>query len=423
MLDRSTAPSFKEIEEVEFIRTQKHLLRNGIPVFVLNAGEQELVRIEFIFGNIEWDINKPLLANAANTMLNDGTTKMTGAQIADSLDFYGAFFQTEHSSDHSVITLYTLNKYIENTLPIIKDVLTESIFPEKDLETYKTNNKQRLKVSLEKNDFLARREFNNVVFGDNVYGHKYNETDFDSLNQTDLRDYFAKAYHPQNCTIFLSGKVDDTLLSSVENLFGEWINTTTFKENVVVLSPKADKYHLIEKPNALQSAIKLGIPSINRTHPDFAGLQVLNTVFGGYFGSRLMTNIREDKGYTYGINSGNATLQQGGYFVIASEVGTDVCQNTLNEIEFEINRIKTELIPDDELKLVKNYLMGSLLGSLENAFSHADKFKNIYFYDLGYDYFDNYIHTIKTIEAPALMQLANKYWNYEDFYKVIVGKV
>ena len=423
MLDRSTAPSFKEVKKVEFIRTQKHLLKNGIPVFVLNAGEQELVRIEFVFGNAEWDIKKPLLANTVNAMLNDGTTSMTGAQIADTLDFYGAFFQTEHGLDQSVVTLYTLNKYVENTLVIIKDVLTNSIFPEKDLETYISNNKQKLKVSIEKNDFLARREFNNVVFGDNVYGYKYTEKDFDSLNQEDLRSFFSKAYHPQNCTIFLSGKVEDKLLNEVKDLFGEWASSATFMPNEIILSPKATKYHLIEKPNALQSAIKLGIPSINRNHPDFAGLQVLNTVFGGYFGSRLMTNIREDKGYTYGINSGNATLQQGGYFVIASEVGTDVCQNTLNEIEFEINRIKTELIPDEELKLVKNYLMGSLLGSLENAFSHADKFKNIYFYGLDYDYFDNYINTINTIDASSLMQLANKYWDYDEFYKVIVGKV
>lgn len=423
MLDRSTAPSFKEVKEVEFIKTKKQLLRNGIPLFVLNAGEQELVRIEFVFGNVEWDINKPLLANTVNAMLNDGTTKMTGAQIADTLDFYGAFFQTEHGLDQSVVTLYTLNKHVESTLIILKDVLTNSIFPEKDLETYKANNKQKLKVNLEKNDFLARREFNNVVFGDNVYGYKYTEKDFDSINHKDLRAFFAKAYHPQNCAIFLSGKVEEKLINTVENLFGDWTSTATFEPNEIILSPKADKYHLIEKSNALQSAIKLGIPSINRNHPDFAGLQVLNTVFGGYFGSRLMTNIREDKGYTYGINSGNATLQQGGYFVIASEVGTDVCQKTINEIEFEINRIKTELIPDEELKLVKNYLMGSLLGSLENAFSHADKYKNIYFYGLDYDYFDNYINTINTIDAISLMELANKYWKYDEFYKVIVGKV
>lgn len=421
MLDRLTAPSFKEIDNVAIIKTEKRVLKNNIPVFVLNAGQQDLVRIEFIFKNVDWDIKNPLLASATNTLLNDGTASITGAQIAEAIDFYGAFFQTEYGYDHSVITLYTLNKYVANTLPIVKDVLCNSVFPAKEVATFINNNKQKLKVSLEKNDFVARREFNNALFGNNLYGYKAQESDFDKLKTEDLQTYFKKAYHPHNCTIFLSGKVDEVLFNTIENLFGNWESATIFTQNKLVFTPNVQKYHKISKPNSLQTAIRIGIPSINRNHADFAAMQVLNTVFGGYFGSRLMTNIREDKGYTYGISSGNATMAQAGYFVIATEVGVNVCQATLHEIELEMNRLKTDLVPDYELTLVKNYLMGSLLGSLENAFSHADKFKNIYFYGLDYDYFDHFIHTIKTINAEDLRKLANKYWDWDNFYKVIVG--
>ncbi|TAE37687.1 MAG: insulinase family protein [Sphingobacteriales bacterium] len=421
MLDRLTAPSFKEIDNVAIIKTEKRVLKNNIPVFVLNAGQQDLVRIEFIFKNVDWDIKNPLLASATNTLLNDGTASITGAQIAEAIDFYGAFFQTEYGYDHSVITLYTLNKYVANTLPIVKDVLCNSVFPAKEVATFINNNKQKLKVSLEKNDFVARREFNNALFGNNLYGYKAQESDFDKLKTEDLQAYFKKAYHPHNCTIFLSGKVDEVLFNTIENLFGNWESATIFTQNKLVFTPNVQKYHKIPKPNSLQTAIRIGIPSINRNHADFAAMQVLNTVFGGYFGSRLMTNIREDKGYTYGISSGNATMAQAGYFVIATEVGVNVCQATLHEIELEMNRLKTDLVPDYELTLVKNYLMGSLLGSLENAFSHADKFKNIYFYGLDYDYFDHFIHTIKTINAEDLRKLANKYWDWDNFYKVIVG--
>lgn len=421
MLDRLTAPSFKEIDNVAIIKTEKRVLKNNIPVFVLNAGQQDLVRIEFIFKNVDWDIKNPLLASATNTLLNDGTASITGAQIAEAIDFYGAFFQTEYGYDHSVITLYTLNKYVANTLPIVKDVLCNSVFPAKEVATFINNNKQKLKVSLEKNDFVARREFNNALFGNNLYGYKAQESDFDKLKTEDLQTYFKKAYHPHNCTILLSGKVDEVLFNTIENLFGNWESATIFTQNKLVFTPNVQKYHKIPKPNSLQAAIRIGIPSINRNHADFAAMQVLNTVFGGYFGSRLMTNIREDKGYTYGISSGNATMAQAGYFVIATEVGVNVCQATLHEIELEMNRLKTDLVPDYELTLVKNYLMGSLLGSLENAFSHADKFKNIYFYGLDYDYFDHFIHTIKTINAEDLRKLANKYWDWDNFYKVIVG--
>jgi zinc protease len=166
----------------------------------------------------------------------------------------------------------------------------------------------------------------------------------------------------------------------------------------------------------------MGMPLINRTHLDFPKVQVLNTVLGGYFGSRLMTNIREDKGYTYGIGSGMSSLKHAGALFIATEVGADVCKAAVTEIEKEINILKTELIPDEELALVKNYMLGSLLGSLENVFSHADKFKSLFVAGLGYEYYDRYTEIVKTISSDDLLKLANQYLNFDGFYKVIVGK-
>ena len=422
-MNRAEAPAFKSVVDIDFIKAEKHQLSNGIPVFVINAGEQELIRIEFIFGNINWDASKPLLATATNTLLNDGTHSLNGAEIADKIDYYGAFFQTEYAYDHSLVTLFSLNKHLEHTLPIVKEVLSASNFPQKELETYINNQKQKLKVSLEKNDFLARKKFTEVLFGNTLYGYSADEKDFDTLKREDLLHYFESAYQPANCTIILSGKVNTSTLNTLEVLFGNWQSDKTFYPNEFNFNSAEDKLHFTEKSDALQSAIRIGILTVNRKHVDYPGLLVLNTLLGGYFGSRLMANIREEKGYTYGIGSANASLNQAGYFVIASEVGTDVCTATLTEIEKEINILKTELVSDDELSLVRNYLMGSLLGSLENAFSHADKFKNIHFFGLGYDYYERYIHTIKTISAEELMALANKYLNFDDFYKVVVGKM
>lgn len=423
MLNREIAPQFRQVEQIDFIKAKKHLLKNNIPVFSISGGDQNLIRIEFLFGNVNWDKENPLLASATNAMLNEGTETLTAAEIASKIDFYGSFFQTEYSADRSSVTLYSLNKYLENTLPIVKEVLTASVFPENELKTYVNNQKQKLKVSLEKNDYLARKKFNKLLFGETLYGFSPNETDYDLLKREDLVAYFSKGYHPANCTIVISGNVNQDTIKVLDNLFGDWINDVEFQSNKFNLEiPKAGEY-VIEKQQSLQSAIRTGIPTINRIHPDFAAFQVLNTVLGGYFGSRLMANIREDKGYTYGIGSGNASFEQAGFFFIASEVGVDVCRNTLNEIEKEINILKTQLISEEELSLVKNYLMGSLLGSLENAFSHADKFKSIYFFGLDYDYYERYIKTIKNITAEELMAQANKYLNYEDFVKVVVGKV
>ncbi|MDP9047633.1 MAG: insulinase family protein, partial [Bacteroidota bacterium] len=188
------------------------------------------------------------------------------------------------------------------------------------------------------------------------------------------------------------------------------------------LQSSADHFYFNEKPDALQSAIRMGRRVINRTHPDFPALQVLNTVLGGYFGSRLMANIREDKGYTYGIGSGMTSLKQTGSIFIATEVGADVCKAAITEIEKEVNLLRTELIPEAELSLVRNFMLGSLLGSLENVFSHADKFKNLYFAGLDYDYYDRYIEVVKTVSAEELKKLAERYLDINRFYKVIVGK-
>ena len=178
----------------------------------------------------------------------------------------------------------------------------------------------------------------------------------------------------------------------------------------------------VDKSGAVQNAIRIGKRVFNRRHPDYPGLTVTNTILGGYFGSRLMANIREDKGYTYGIGSAISSLKDAGYFFLATEVGADVCQLALTEIEKEIGLLKTELVGEEELDLVRNYMLGAMLGSLENAFSHADKFKNVYFSGLDYTYYSNYIKTVKTISAEHLKELANRYLNISDFTKVVVGK-
>ncbi|TWR25426.1 insulinase family protein [Mucilaginibacter achroorhodeus] len=423
-LDRITPPQFNGVENINLIHPERKELDNGAKMFIFNSGEQELVRIEFIFSNLRFDPAKPLLNVAVNTMLNDGTTTMTAAQIADKIDFYGAFLQFDYGSDSSQVTLYTLTKHLNATLPVVKEVITDSIFPEKELATYKRNQQQKLQVSLQKNDFVARRLFNQAIFGDTIYGIAAQAEDFQSLNREDMLQHFKQMYQPGNCTIIIAGKAGAEVIAAVTNTFEDDWNNQTSKGDTTQPEVKSASEHFIykEKADALQSAIRVGTPFVKKSHPDFAGLQVLNTVLGGYFGSRLMSNIREDKGYTYGIGSGMASFKNAGSFFIASEVGADVCKAALTEVEKEINLLKTEVIPDEELSLVRNFMLGSLLGSLENVMSHADKFKNIYFSGLDYDYYDRYAETVKNITAAELKALANKYYDFENFYKVVVGK-
>ncbi len=423
MLNRTLAPESRLVDEISFIEPLKQVLDNGIPVFTINAGKQELVRIEFIFENVNWDASRPLDAVATSHLINNGTSTMTAKEIADQVDYYGAFLQTEYGADQTCIKLYTLNKHLQSVLPILRSILNDSIFPEQELAIFIQNQKQSLQVSLQKNDFLARKHFANALFGDTPYGSNIQLSSYDALQRADLINHFKAAYTSKNCTVFVAGKFEEAEFNILNDVFGkEWENNVSATANKFEFTADHKGEILVERPEAIQSAIRMGALAITRNHPDFPGFQVLNCLLGGYFGSRLMANIREDKGYTYGIGSAVASLKDAGYFFIATEVGSEVCNNALAEIEKEINILKNDLVGDEELALVRNYMLGSMLGSLENAFSHADKFKNVYYSGLDYSYYENYIKTVRTITAADLKALANKYLITDSFTKVVVGK-
>ena len=381
--------------------------------------------MQWVFENTDFDPLKPLVNSAVAGMLLEGTNTLSSAQIAEKADFYGAFLHPEYSYDHTILTLFSLNKHIGKLIPLVFDILTDSIFPEKELNTYIRNHKQRMKISMERNDYVARKKFNHVLFGDSRYGYDQEESDYDLLNCEDIQQNYRDKIIPKNCTMFISGKIDPALLNELKVVFGEQWDNSQEKQSVAIqiLNEVSSELVLVEKVDSVQSAIRIGNRSIPRSHPDFPGIQVLNTIFGGYFGSRLMMNIREEKGYTYGIGSGIGVMEFTSLFTIASEVGTDVCAATLIEIEKEMARLNTELVSDEELTLVKNYILGSLMGSLENVFSHTDKFKQVHFSGLSLDYYLYYTEVVNSIGAEELKVLANRYLDFDKMAKVVVGKI
>jgi len=425
MINRITTPEFHPIENVNLIHPQRSVLSNGAEFFVFNAGEQELVRIQWVFENAPFQSAQPILNAALSALMLEGTSRYTSAQIAEKVDFYGAYLYPEYSFDHTSLNLITLNKHLDQLLPFVIEVLNDMTFPQQEIDTYARNSKQSLKISLKKNDYVARREFNHVLFGDSSYGYNQKLTDFDHLNRKALLSTYEQYMVPSNCSIFVAGKVSDSSLHFIRHEIEQgWIarGTKPFIETQSFPIPEA-RQELIEREKAIQSAIRVGQLSIQRSHPDFPALQVLNTVLGGYFGSRLMMNIREDKGYTYGVGSGIGSLKQAAFFTISSEVGTEVCAATLKEIEFELKRLRDEEVSAEELDLVKNYLLGSMLGSLEDVFSHADKFKQVYFSGLDLDYYEYYTQQVQGLSPSRLQALANEYLDYDKMVKIIVGKI
>lgn len=424
MLDRTQSPAYHAITGIELIKPKCIEFPNGLRIFLFDASEQEVVRIEWIFGNVFTQENQALLNTCTCELLLEGTIANSSKEIAERVDFYGAFLVPEYGYDQSSLTLFSLNKHLVHLLPLVKEILTDAVFPEKELATYIRNHVQKLQVSLKKNSFVARRLFNKNVFGATRYGDVPEVADYRRISREALLARFRAQYTPSNCTLILSGKITDEVVNTIERLFGNgWHNHSTPVSADVPppITPSSGLLVVDERKDALQSAIRVGCLGIQRAHPDFPGLQVVNTILGGYFGSRLMMNIREDKGYTYGISSGLASLKHGAFFTISSEVGADTTVATLTEIEREIQRLRNEPVAEEELTLVRNYIMGSMLGSLENVFSHADKFKNVYFSGLDLAYYDYYTEVVNTITPAKILRLANTYLDYDNMVKVVVG--
>lgn len=426
ILNRSIPPAFKQVQHINIQEAKEHTLDNGIPLHFINSGTQDLVKIELLFRAGCWFEPKRLVSSAVCSMLNEGTQFHSAAEIADGMDFYGAFFQTENGADWSSVTLYSLTKYLEKTLPLLKEVITQSIFPEKELATYIQNRKLHLIVDNEKVDFVARKKFAELTFGSqHPYGYYAGSEDFDSLNQSDLIAFHKQFYTPGNCKIIASGRVTDDSIQLLNKYIGgsDWVSQVEAGKAVNHKTETTQqRKQLIPKEESIQSGIRMGKLLFNKLHPDYCGMQVLNTVLGGYFGSRLMTNIREDKGYTYGIGSAVVSNNKEGYFFITTETGVDVCPKAIDEIYFELKRLRTDLIPEEELQLVKNYILGTFLRSIDGPFELADKLKGIVTYDLGYEYYSNFINTIRTITAENLHILANKYLQEDSIIELVVGK-
>lgn len=424
MINRLEEPSLKLASKIELVNPEKIKLANGIDAYIISAGDQEIIKLELVFKAGEWAGDKAIFATAVNELMDEGTGKRTAFEISQAFDYYGAYLQTECSLDRASVKLYTLTRFAKETFQLLLEVLTEAVFPENEIATYREQNIQQLKVSRQKVDYLARKEFNKLLFSENhPYGRVVGEQNYADLKTDSLKSKYMEWYNPSNCFVLLSGKVKKQTVEDLKDVFGKWVYSNTKVEEInhptgIGFSPVKK---LIEKEGAVQSAIRIGKVLFNKTHPDFVPLTVLTTILGGYFGSRLMSNIREDKGYTYGIGSSLISLEHAGYLVISTQVGNDVRHAALKEIYFEINRLINEPVMEEELSLVKSYLTGSFQRSIDGSLSWADRVKSLLSYDLDVSFYENYLQQIQTSNPVQLQNLAAKYLQTDSMIEVVSG--
>ena len=402
---------------------EKHTLRNGVELYMLNMGTQDTLMINWIFSAGNWYDEKNLVAAATNQLLKNGTYKRSAFDINEHFEFYGAYLNRQCYNEVAEIVLHGLSKHVQELLPVVAELVTEAIFPEEEIAIFNRNMQQRLQVNLQKNDFVANRLIEAYLFGeDHPYGRYSSMEDYNNLQRNDLQAFYEKYYRNGRCIIIAAGVLPSNLPQQLDAAFGALsLNQQPLPQLQYNTSPAAEKkYRVSNNADSVQGSIRMARDFPNRHHPDFPKMQVLNNVLGGFFGSRLMDNIREDKGYTYGIHSYLLNHISTSGLIISTEAGRDVCEATITEVYKELESLCTDLIPEDELLLTQNYLIGSILSDLDGPFQVANRWKNYILNGLGADHFYNNIEVIKTIKPETLREVAQRYLDPKAFYELVV---
>ena len=424
---RTVVPKIKLPVEfnVQLPPCKRFTLTNGVEVFAIDMGGEDTLMLNWVFYAGNWYEAKKMSASATNYLLKNGTSRLTAFGVNEHFEYYGSYLNRTCYNETAELTLHCLNKHVNELIPVVAEIITDSVFPEEELLIYKQNTQQRLKVSLQKCEFVAGQLIDAYLFGnDHPYGKYSRLEDYEALQREEIQGFYKEYYQNGRCVIFAAGKLPPDLPEQLEQYFGKLpLRAHTSKDKIVThpVTPATEKkQHITIDPQGVQTAIRIARPFPNRHHSDFQKAMVLNNVYGGFFGSRLMTNIREEKGYTYGIYSYLMNHVDRSGWMISTEAGRDVSEATVHEIYKEMDQIREQLIDDDELMVTRNYMIGTILGDLDGPFQVAARWKNLILNDLDEAYFHQGIETIKTVTAKELQDIADKYLRPKEFYELLV---
>jgi len=426
MIDRKTTPAYGIIDKIQFPLPEQEILGNGLPMHTIQGGVHDIVRLDYSFPAGSRYASLPLTALAVNQLLQEGTKKYHARELAEKLDYYGAVFKPWITSDTAGFTVFSLSKHLIPVTGLVHSMITEPVFPEEELLVFLQKRKQQFLVEMERVSYRARNRFTEVLFGENhPYGRTLREDDFHRINREVLRDFWKKTYASSRSWVLVSGKPGPSRLNEMKKRLASLPLHT--EEDTLPSFPDITscpgKRHVVPMPRHMQSALRIGRLTFTRDHPDFPAMLVLNTILGGYFGSRLMRNIREEKGYTYGIVSFLSPLHNAGYLTIVSEVGAENTANTIKEIYREMETMQRKPVGDEELDLVRNYMMGDLLRELDGPFATAETYRSIVDAGMDMSHVQHIMETIKNITPGEIGKLAQKYLNPENMKEVIAGRM
>ncbi|MNK01807.1 Peptidase M16 inactive domain protein [compost metagenome] len=416
---RTKHPETKQVDHISFVKPQVFDVTQEVKLLWMKEVPNETVRLDLFFdaGITRGDRSIPAIVHS---LLLSGTTEFSSVEIHEQIDKLGGFLDTDISFETAVVSIYCLREHVRQISNIVANAIQGLTFRENEVEDVLRSMRQQFAVNQQKVKYVAQQQFRKHLFESNAnYSTISMESDYDEANLLAYKKYWKEHYLHGLTRITLVGDLEQDEVDALIDLFGKWaVDGKVDHAGGFVFQAKRIDF---PKEDAVQCALRMGRFLFTKSHPDYIDFQVLNTILGDYFGSRLMSNIREDKGYTYGIGSGVMDMNQTGYFVIVTEVGKEVLDKTLHEIKSEMERLQNELVPDDELDLVKNYMLGQLLKSADGPYAMLDMYNSVDLYGLTLDFYDEAIRKIKQISPARIQELAKQYLKFEDFLIITAG--
>ncbi len=361
-------------------------------------------------------------------MLREGCRGYTAEEFAERLDYYGAWLELSVAMNRTFVTVYTLKKHFAPIMELVQCMITEPTYSEERFGTVCTNNKAQFMINMQKGNVLAMRALRQSIYDDtHPCGMNVTAEDYDALQVSDIVEYYHCHYGSRTCQIYLSGDVGDAMPAYIESLFGnkEWGDGSQDKNRKKGDEPPHPnnpdaRAQYIRLESAVQDSIRMGCLLMDVNDPDYLSMRILTTILGGYFGSRLMKNVREEKGYTYHIGSDLATNTPQVMLMIHCEAQAGKADEVISEVYREMLRLHTEPISEDELLMVRNYMIGEICRNYESAFSLSDAYIFMEHLGLPPTHLEQTINAIRTTDAPRLQQLAQRYLRPEMLHTVVV---
>jgi predicted Zn-dependent peptidase len=412
-------PEAKQVDHISFVKPQIFDVTQHVKLLWMKEVPNDTVRLDLFFDAGITRGNKSIPA-IVHSLLLSGTKEFSSVEIHEKIDALGGFLDTDISFENAVVSIYCLREHIRQISNIVADAIQGLAFRETEVEDVLRSMRQQFAVNQQKVKYVAQQQFRKHLFASNEdYSTISEESDYDEPAVLAYKKYWREHYLEGLTRITLVGDLEVDEVDALIDLFGKWAvdGNVQYAGDFKFQAQRID----FPKNDAVQCAVRMGRFLFPKAHRDYIDFQVLNTILGDYFGSRLMSNIREDKGYTYGIGSGVMDMNKTGYFVIVTEVGKEVLDKTLHEIKFELERLQNELVSDDELDLVKNYMLGQLLKSADGPYAMLDMYNSVDMYGLTLEFYDDAIQKIKHISPARIQELARQYLNYEDFLIITAG--